>query len=1115
VRLGLLVLICALSQVTSASDDIEFLGKGACRGAGWQDGIWPVDEGRRTTKECAAACKDTKGCVAFDLSNKEGEKYDCLLLGHPNIFPASALKAECYRIKGAQVDPETRKPLPPKPSATPAKKVKDSRWEDPATRPPAEGATKKAKPSAAKTGGSDPRWEDPSVREPAAGETKKKTTGPTSKQGVKDSRWEDPATRAPAAGETKKAAAKPAAQGLKDPRWEDPSTREPAAGETKSAKSAKPSKQEVKDPRWEDPSTRAPAAGELKSAKPAKQGTKDPRWEDPSTREPAAGEVKSAKTAKPGKQGVSDPRWEDPSTRAPAAGEVKSAKPSKQQGVKDSRWEDPSTRAPAAGEAKKAKPAKQGVKDQRWEDPSTREPAAGEMKKTSSKKSGVKDPRWEDPATRPPAAGERGPPGPSRKVDDVYPAGGAGYARLGSGRCRGSGWQMGKWPEDKGSKTAAECASACQKSGGCKAFDLASGEGKKFACTLYGHESIVPTGYSASMAGVCYSISDSLAEEEEEVEEVAGEEEDMIIDLEGDVDIALLGKGGCRGAGWQDKDWPQLKGFQSLDKCGKECVKTDGCTAFHAAGAKEGTDDQFECFLFGHKSVIAARGLVGNCYTVSRGTAKTIRSKAPAAAPKAAKKKKVYKIPEFEEPKVVEDEFEEDDDEWLFEPPPPEVRSRDHITQTLGLNEPAHDGVLKVTETTLKELKKVYENSIKDLEKTYKYKELSHRHFGDPEMFNKPLVVLMGPWSGGKSTMINYLLGNEYSKDAFKTSAEPSTGFNFNIAMYGEHSEEMEGTEIAAEWAFSSLQKFGQEFLKKLKGKKMPNKLLEKATFAEIPGVLETGTIRKIDRRYPFNDACQWFIDHADLIVLVYDYAKLDIGPETEALLDQLKGRESQVRIILNKADEITAEELLKIQGNLVWNVSPLMASMEPPTLYAGSFWSRPYKAGAPKRLLKAQEQALLKDIKDAIDKRVENRISTARRFAVRVRNHAKMVDCYLTTFLNNKGMFGDKKKVAADIINNPSKYHIYEGLSTLTNISRYDLPDPDTYRDFFNVHPLYDFPSLASTCTFFKGCPLNKLDISIAYDLPEILTGHKRKVNLALNPPKAEVPTSKKTPKK
>ena len=46
----------------------------------------------------------------------------------------------------------------------------------------------------------------------------------------------------------------------------------------------------------------------------------------------------------------------------------------------------------------------------------------------------------------------------------------------------------------------------------------------------------------------------------------------------------------------------------------------------------------------------------------------------------------------------------------------------------------------------------------------------------------------------------------------------------------------------------------------------------------------------------------------------------------------------------------------------------------------------------------------------------------------VRVRNHAKMVDCYLTTFKNNKGIFGDKKKVSQDIIENPGKYHIYEG---------------------------------------------------------------------------------------
>ena len=46
--------------------------------------------------------------------------------------------------------------------------------------------------------------------------------------------------------------------------------------------------------------------------------------------------------------------------------------------------------------------------------------------------------------------------------------------------------------------------------------------------------------------------------------------------------------------------------------------------------------------------------------------------------------------------------------------------------------------------------------------------------------------------------------------------------------MHGEQDEELEGTELAAEFQFSSLQKFGQEFLKKLRGKKIANALLQK-----------------------------------------------------------------------------------------------------------------------------------------------------------------------------------------------------------------------------------------------------------------------------------------------
>ena len=125
------------------------------------------------------------------------------------------------------------------------------------------------------------------------------------------------------------------------------------------------------------------------------------------------------------------------------------------------------------------------------------------------------------------------------------------------------------------------------------------------------------------------------------------------IDIEGDVDISLLGKGGCRGGGWQSPEWPKVKGFTTIDNCGRLCVATKGCSAFHAASQKEGSATEFECFLFGHKSVIPAAGLTGDCYTVSKGSVGSSNMVKTKRTQKQTKeKKKSYKIPEFEEPKI-------------------------------------------------------------------------------------------------------------------------------------------------------------------------------------------------------------------------------------------------------------------------------------------------------------------------------------------------------------------------------------------------------------------------------------------------------------------------------
>lgn len=86
---------------------------------------------------------------------------------------------------------------------------------------------------------------------------------------------------------------------------------------------------------------------------------------------------------------------------------------------------------------------------------------------------------------------------------------------------------------------------------------------------------------------------------------------------------------------------------------------------------------------------------------------------------------------------------------------------------------------------------------------------------------------------------------------------------------------------------------------------------------------------------------------------------------------------------MLNKADIVKPEELMRVQSALIWNISPLMSSAQPPVMYTVSLWSLPYEAGAPQRLLQAQERELLRDLRQAIDKRIENKIASARRFAV------------------------------------------------------------------------------------------------------------------------------------
>ncbi|CAL1261828.1 unnamed protein product [Larinioides sclopetarius] len=444
---------------------------------------------------------------------------------------------------------------------------------------------------------------------------------------------------------------------------------------------------------------------------------------------------------------------------------------------------------------------------------------------------------------------------------------------------------------------------------------------------------------------------------------------------------------------------------------------------------------------------------------------------------------------EKEEDDSIENIYEEEEEE---EPEPHSFRSREHIDVILGIDEigtSLEKDEEKMAQSVFRDIKKIETTQIKPVELLYKYADSTTRVLGDAEIFSKPMLLFLGPWGAGKTSIINYLLGLERTPSALKTGSTGITDVDFSLLTYGAQRRIVSGTELAADWKYAGVQKFGQGFLDHFRSIHIPHPLLQKqVTIVDTPGIVENR--KNAERGYSLNAAFQWFIDRADAVYVVLDPSKVDIGGELGSVIEQLQGQ--NVRFLLNKADSIRRSDLMRVVGQLFWNLSPLLGGAEAPLIYAVSLTSHPYHPSAPAKFLADQEKNFLYDMKSTLDKRVENKILYARKHAVRVRNHAKMVDCYLASYYRHKSIFSNKRNVAKLITENPREYNIYDGLTGMTNVSRSDVPNPLAYKEFFKIHPLYDFKPLASTCSYFRGCPMDKVDLAITKEFPELLAKYK-----------------------
>ena len=85
---------------------------------------------------------------------------------------------------------------------------------------------------------------------------------------------------------------------------------------------------------------------------------------------------------------------------------------------------------------------------------------------------------------------------------------------------------------------------------------------------------------------------------------------------------------------------------------------------------------------------------------------------------------------------------------------------------------------------------------------------------------------------------------------------------------------------------FSPLKRFGTQFLNRFEAAQLTSPILKRCVLVDSPGVL-SGDKQK-NRGYDYDAVVQWWVQHADRILLLFDAHKLDMSDEFKAIVNML-----------------------------------------------------------------------------------------------------------------------------------------------------------------------------------------------------------------------------------
>lgn len=394
-----------------------------------------------------------------------------------------------------------------------------------------------------------------------------------------------------------------------------------------------------------------------------------------------------------------------------------------------------------------------------------------------------------------------------------------------------------------------------------------------------------------------------------------------------------------------------------------------------------------------------------------------------------------------------------------------------NTTSTGGINTDMDDRTAMIAAR----LKQLYAKSILPVEKKYRYDYFFDSPLlSDVEFDAKPQVLLVGQYSVGKTSFIRYLLGRDFPGQ--RIGPEPTTD-RFTVLLNGPEERTIPGNALSVhpELPFRGLERFGVNFLSRLEGSQLPSSVLRSITLVDTPGIL-SGEKQRTNRGYDFTKVVAWFAEKADLIILLFDAHKLDISDELKGAIDVLKGHDDKIRCILNKADQIDRQQLMRVYGALLWSLGKTMPAPEVARVYVGSFWHEPLKCTDNADLFEMEERDLMKDLA------VLPRQSAVRKINELVKRIRKVKTlAYIVGHLKKEmpALVGKEKKQKKLITDLPN---VFRTILKTHNLAPGDFPEIQSFATKLNDVKFSDFAN-------FSQRQIDELDIVLNVEIPKLMS--------------------------